>query len=278
MPDAEPEASSIKASPISEPEPDPEPEPSAEPEPVDMPVAELSTEPADDAGDEASPPQLELRPSDEASFLASLDLLDHRASNHLRWLHTSLLALVDQAEYTTDGDLEHVTGWIHGEQLQPLFGLDGRGLLQLVLSTLPVDEQLEFATEVAGLIPGEADGAGLVAAGLAEVDVPAHLDDQTLLEYLVDNLVEAMPGGRESFGTVGDEDYFAGVSASHEPDDIAAAVAAGGPSDVAPAPVPRSGPESVTESARATAAQPESATVPEQRATSSRWLRRRGAA
>lgn len=229
---------------------------------------------------EVETPRLELRPSDEAAFLASIETLDHRASDHLRWLHTALLALVDEAEYTTDGELEHVTGWLHGDPNVPLYGLDGHGLLQLVLSTLPADEQLEFATEVAGLCPGEVDGAALVAAGLVEVDVPAHLDDQTLLEYLVDNLVEAMPGGREAFGTTNEPDYFAGVSAYPEPEDqLDAAADADQTTDPEPtADVTSSAEPEPASQTEAEAEAEAEAPAREPRAPHSRWLRRRGAA
>ena len=193
--------------PVAEVEPEPAPEPVAEvePEPAPEPVAEVEPEPAPEPVAEVEPepapePEVELRPSDVAAFTAALDALDHRATNNLRWLHDALLKLVDEAEYTTDGELEHVAGWMHGSDRVPLFGLDIHGLLQLVLRTLPSDEQAEFADEVAGLLP-EADGAELLKAGFAEVDVVSYLDDQTLLEYLVDNLIEALPGGREAFGT-----------------------------------------------------------------------------
>ncbi len=197
----EPEPVAEELAPEPEVAPEPEPEAVVEPEPTPEPVAEpVAVEEPAPAPEPAPEPEVELRPSNAEAFNASLDALDHRATNHLRWLHEALLKLVDEAEYTTDGELEHVAGWMHGSDRVPLFGLDSQGLLQLVLRTLPDHEQEEFADEVAGLMP-EGDGAELLKAGYAEVDIVGHLDDQTLLEYLVDNLIEALPGGREAFGT-----------------------------------------------------------------------------
>lgn len=139
-------------------------------------------------------------PSDVDAFFRSIDRLDHRTSGHLRWLHDALLRLVDEAEYTTEGDRQFLTGWMHGTERLPLFLLDSRGLLQLVIASLPEHEQREYADEVAGMLPATS-GSMLLEVGYANVDVPVHLDDQTLLEYLVDNLVEALPGGRDAFGT-----------------------------------------------------------------------------
>lgn len=164
---------------------------------------------------------LQITASDEAAFLAGVDRLDHRTSAHLRWLHAALGSLVEELEYTTDGELVHVTGWRDGHRRLPLYGLDSQGLLQLALTTLPAEEQLEFAGEVAALLHDDSDAATLLDAGFAEVDVPACLDDQSLLEYLVDNLVEALPGGRESFGTQpqggAGEDYFQDLPPAGDP-------------------------------------------------------------
>lgn len=199
--------------PSAEPAPSPQPEPQLE--------AQLEAEPSEED-------ELQISTSTEPAFLASVDRLDHRTSAHLRWLHGALESLVDEIEYSTDGELVHVTGWRVDERRRPLYGLDSQGLLQLVLTTLPRHEQHEFAAEVASLLPDDADVPALVDSGLVEVDVPAHLDDQTLLEYLVDNLVEALPGGREAFGTLHrDEDasadtrddYFEGVSSALDPEE-----------------------------------------------------------
>jgi hypothetical protein len=283
-----------------------EPEAAAEPEAAEPEAAEAEEMPA-------APED----PSDLDAFFASVDRLDHRTSAHLRWLHDALLRLVDEAEYTTDGDRQFLTGWMHGAERLPLFLLDSRGLLQLVIASLPEHEQREYADEVAGMLP-DTSGSTLLAAGYADVDVPAHLDDQTLLEYLVDNLVEALPGGREAFGTIaptaeeaeaeaeaddsvepardvepeaavaddqsddstGGEDYFDGLSGSHDEAELESALAGLGsttPSASAP---------------NATAAQDEPAASGEPEPTpdagwsereapkqgGSRWLRRRGAA
>jgi hypothetical protein len=230
---------------------------------VQAPVSAIADAP------EAAPTPAPEVPSDVDAFLKAVDRLDHRTSAYLRWMHDSLLSLVDEAEYTTDGDLCHVAGWVHGSERLPLWGLDSRGQLLLVVSTLPPAERAEFATEVAGLVP-DADGAAYLEAGWAEVDVPAHLDDQTLVEYLVDNLVEALPGGRAAFGTGPaepiDEDFFAGMSASQEADEVSSAVNATlggqGPDDVD---VPVEAPK-------------DEAVKPPQQGGGSRWLRRRGAA
>lgn len=170
-----------------------EPE-AVEPEAVEEPETFLKEPDAEDM------PAAPENPSDVDEFFRAVDRLDHRTSAHLRWLHDALLRLVDEAEYTTDGDRQFLTGWLHGAERLPLYLLDSRGLLQLVIASLPEHEQREYADEVAGMLP-ETSGSMLLAAGYADVDIPAHLDDQTLLEYLVDNLMEALPGGREAFGT-----------------------------------------------------------------------------
>ena len=165
-------------------------------------VAEIEEEPETflDEPEAEDLPAAPEDPSDVDAFFRAVDRLDHRTSAHLRWLHDALLRLVDEAEYTTDGDRQFLTGWMHGSERLPLFLLDSRGLLQLVIASLPEHEQREYADEIAGMLP-ETTGSVLLKAGYADVDIPAHLDDQTLLEYLVDNLVEALPGGREAFGT-----------------------------------------------------------------------------
>ncbi len=283
---------------------EPEPEAEAEPEVVAEVVPETYLE-EPDADDIPAAPE---DPSDVDAFFRSVDRLDHRTSAHLRWLHDALLRLVDEAEYTTDGERQFATGWMHGTERLPLFLLDSQGLLQLVIASLPEHEQREYADEVAGMLP-ETSGSMLLKAGYADVDIPAHLDDQTLLEYLVDNLVEALPGGREAFGThepiedpeaatplvehaeadqdeepttsteaesdeaSSGDDFFAGVSGNHDASDVETAVAGlGGQKDE---PVAEAAPE------------PEAGTAPErewaepassQKSGGSRWLRRRGAA
>ncbi len=280
VPTAEPEPEPVAVEPDPEPvavEPEPEViEPVAE-EPVefaaDVPVVE--EEPSTFLGEPAPEdmPAAPEQPSDAVTFFGAVDRLDHRTSAHLRWLHDALLRLVDEAEYTTDGERQFVTGWVHGPERLPLFLIDSRGLLQLILASLPEEEQREFADEVADMLP-ETSGSVLLKAGYADVDVPAHLDDQTLLEYLVDNLAEALPGGREAFGTGvaaqsdddsteassdGDEDFFAGVSAGHDASDVE--------------PEPESHPDATPEPPRDW-----SDRAPNQRPSGSRWLRRRGAA
>ncbi|MCB0879192.1 MAG: hypothetical protein KDC46_09460 [Thermoleophilia bacterium] len=245
----------VVAIPAPDPEPEaelqPEPEAEVEPEAADQPQPEAQPEP-----EEAAEPDVQLEPSTVEAFFEAVDKLDHRTTSHVRWLHESLLKLVDDAEYVTDGELVHVAGWLQRDDKRlALFGLDSQGVLQLVLSTLPEHEQLEFADEVAGLLP-DGNGDALMQAGFAEIDVPANLDDQTLLEYLVDNLVEALPGGRELFGTgpdsqqpaaqadseteaedsvdeVGD-DFFAGVSAGNDPDEVQSALDSNGLEDTTP--------------------------------------------
>ena len=195
----EPEA--FEAEPVAEVEPEVEPEPEPEVE-VEVEPEAVVEEPETflDEPDAEDMPAAPEDPSDVDAFFRAVDRLDHRTSAHLRWLHDALLRLVDEAEYTTDGDRQFLTGWMHGMERLPLFLLDSRGLLQLVIASLPEHEQREYADEVAGMLP-ETSGSMLLKAGYADVDIPAHLDDQTLLEYLVDNLVEALPGGREAFGT-----------------------------------------------------------------------------
>ncbi|MCW2921639.1 MAG: hypothetical protein JWL76_1513 [Thermoleophilia bacterium] len=260
-------------------------------------------------------------PSDVDAYFRAVDRLDHRTSAHLRWLHDALLRLVDEAEYTTDGDRQFLTGWMHGTERLPLFLIDSRGLLQLVIASLPEHEQREYADEIAGMLP-ETSGSMLLKAGYADVDVPAHLDDQTLLEYLVDNLVEALPGGREAFGThtpvdvpeqsesvetaehvdgteattplvehsqeehepeahvdedsaehSSGDDFFAGVSGSHDASDVETAVAGLGGQKEAPVAeaddAPTADVDTTPEREWAEPANPKSG---------SRWLRRRGAA
>ncbi len=204
-------ASEPSIAPEPETAPDPEAEPGAtEVETAPTPEAEfVALEPETAPEPEALTPELAAEelpaapedPSDVDTVLASVDRLDHRTSAHLRWLHDALLRLVDEAEYTTDGDRQFVTGWMHGTDRLPLYLLDSNGLLQLVIASLPEHEQREYADEVAGMLP-ETTGSVLLDAGYADIDVPGHLDDQTLLEYLVDNLIEALPGGREAFGTM----------------------------------------------------------------------------
>jgi hypothetical protein len=253
---------------------EPEPEPVAPEQAAPAPVAVPAPTPAPEPMPVPEPQALQVEPSTVQAFLAGVDRLDHRSSNNLRWLHESLLSLVDEAEYTTDGELEHVAGWLHGQERLPLFGLDSQGLLQLVISTLPQGERAEFATELAGLLP-DTDGAEFVVDGFAEVDIPGHLDDQTLLEYLVDNLVEALPGGRAKFGTsatgedqAAGDDFFAGMSADHDPADVQEAVAGIGNSHA----------EQQDEAASADApAALQPASDPAHQQGGSRWLRRRAA-
>lgn len=204
--------------PMPQPPVPPEPCAAAEPAPAD-PQPQSQPEPAPVVDED----ELEIVASSEPDFLASVDRLDHRTSADLRWLHDALRSLVEEVEYTTDGELVHVTGWRMDGRRRPLYGLDSQGLLQLVLTSLPVAEQEEFAGELATLLPDDRDGAALLASGFAEVDVPEHLGDQTLLEYLVDNLVEALPGGRDAFGThaaEGGQDYFDGVSPDADPAEV----------------------------------------------------------
>jgi hypothetical protein len=242
----------VAPAPVVTPAPATEPEPELELAPATAP------EPAPEAAPEPAP---SLRASTADAFVAALDGLDDRTAADLRWLHESLLSLVDEAEYTSDGELEHVAGWLHAVERTPLFGLDGQGLLQLVVSSLPAAEQLEYATELASLLP-DSDGAAIVAAGYVEFDVSTHAGDRTLLEFVVDNLVEALPGGREAFGTTREEDFFAGVSAASEPEEVLSALAEGGLAPTEPA-----GPEPAAEPAEADGV-----------TGHSRWLRRRGAA
>lgn len=200
------------------------PSESFEPEAVTPPVAAFQAEVEEEPETFLEEPQAEElpaapeTPSDVDSYFRAVDRLDHRTSAHLRWLHDALLRLVDEAEYTTDGDRQFLTGWMHGTERLPLFLLDSRGLLQLVIASLPEHEQREYADEIAGMLP-EATGSVLLAAGYADVDVPAHLDDQTLLEYLVDNLVEALPGGREAFGTHAPAEPAEQAEATETPDE-----------------------------------------------------------
>jgi hypothetical protein len=252
------------------PAPVPAPVPVAVPvpqRPVLQAVAEPEPEQEPEAVSEAQvtvPEPIAIEPSSLDAFLACVDRLDHRTSAHLRWLHEALLPLADEIEYTRDGELEHVAGWMRGSERVPLFGLDSAGLLQLVLSTLPEHEQLEYAREIAGLLP-DADGEAFVAAGIAEVDIPEHLDDQTLIEYLVDNLIEALPGGREVFGTTAEDD---GPQDEPQDEQVDENYFAASVSEASPEPEPEPDPEP----------EPEPEPAPEPRSAGSRWLRRRGAA
>jgi hypothetical protein len=260
-----------------EPRPEPaahEPVAAAPEPPVPALVAAPEPPPAPEPTPAHGPESIQIEPSTVQAFLAGVDRLDHRASSNLRWLHESLLSLVDEAEYTTDGELEHVAGWLHGQERLALFGLDSQGLLQLVISTLPNGERAEFAAELAGLLP-DTDGAEFVAAGFAEVDIPGHLDDQTLLEYLVDNLVEALPGGRAKFGTsptaedeTAADDFFAGVSAEHDPAEVQEAFAGIGNAHPAQQDEP---------AAKDVPTSPDSSSEPAHQQAGSRWLRRRAA-
>jgi hypothetical protein len=200
-----------------------EPEPEPEPEPA-LPAAE---------------------PSDERAFLAAVDRLDHRSSAHVRVLHRAAVDMVDRVGYTREDGIEFLVGWIEGDEPRPLLGLDSRGSFNVVLGSLPEHEQEEFAAECASLME-DVDGSALLDAGIAELHVDEHLVDETIMEYLLDNLVEALPGGRDRFqthrdeqantvdaagpraeaaadesedSTTGGEDFFAGVSGSHEPSD-----------------------------------------------------------
>lgn len=138
-------------------------------------------------------------PSDERSFLAAVDRLDHRSSAHVRLLHAKAAELAADIAYTRDEHAEYLVGWLAGDEPRPLLGMDSRGTLQLVLTSLPEQEREEFANDVAGLYAEATTGAELLAEGVAELSIPVHLDDETLLQYLVDNLEEALPGGREKF-------------------------------------------------------------------------------
>jgi hypothetical protein len=221
---------------VDEPEPEPELEVVAEAEPEPELEAELEEV-------EEAPP---AEPSNEQAFLAAVDRLDHRSSAHVRFLHRASVDMVDRIGYTRESGVEFLVGWLDGgAEPRPLLGLDSRGAFNVVLTSLPEAEQAEFAAECASLMDN-VDGATLLDAGIAELHVDEHLVDETLMEYLIDNLVEALPGGRDRFQThhdeqvaaeaaeagaddaddssAGGEDFFDGVSASHEPSELESAI------------------------------------------------------
>ncbi|MCW2928463.1 MAG: hypothetical protein JWM86_2431 [Thermoleophilia bacterium] len=183
-------------------EPEPEFEPEVEPEQHWEPeAAAVEPEPSAEVEEEQATADAPLGdPSDEPAFLEAVDRLDHKSSAHMRYLHRRAVEVCDHVSFTCDGDVQYMVGWHGADDLRPLLGIDSIGGLQIVLSALPEDEQEEFANEVSGLLR-ESTGAELMEAGVAHLDVPRDLNDETLLEYVMDNLFEAMPGGRDAFGT-----------------------------------------------------------------------------
>jgi hypothetical protein len=200
----EPEPEAVEPEPEAvEPEPDVEFEAHVEPEAFEPaaeheePAPAPAPEPAPQVATEVEPEPLGV-PSDYESFATSVDRLDHKSSAHMHYLHERLLTFVGETEYTRDDKLEYFVGWTREAQPRPLVGLDSAGSFTVVLSSLPQEEQAEYAAELASLAP-EGDGKTFMELGVAELSVLEHLNDQTLLEYVLDNLQEALPGGRELF-------------------------------------------------------------------------------
>lgn len=230
---------------VAEPEPEPGPEQAPPTVDHDAPTEAPAPPVAPPAGTMALG-----EPSHEHAFLAAVDRLDHRSSAHVRYLHGRLLQFVGRREYTRDAHMEYFVGWTDEEAGRPLVGIDSDGAFTVVLSSLPEHEQAEYAAELAGLVR-EGEGSGFLELGVAELSVPVHLDDETLLEYVIDNLQEALPGGRQAFveaagsevaegGADGgfEEDFFAGVSGSHDPAHVTAAMQEHAPEGEQPATAP----------------------------------------